>query len=91
MQPKNWGHKNLMKLNLAKKIVCEVEHYPYPMQAPFILVKKSQKQKDQWRAYVTDKLHETWIEQTNEQGEIFTDKYLHPQCEFIRVVKPDWN
>ena len=29
---------------------------------------------------------ERWIEQTNEHGEIFVDKYLHPQCEFIRVV-----
>lgn len=55
-------------------------------------VEKSQKQKEQWRSYVTDKLdNETWIEQTNELGEIFTDKYLHPQCEFIRVVKTDRN
>ena len=49
--------------------------------------KKSQKQKDQWRSYISAKLDvETWIEQTNEQGEIFVDKYLHPECEFIRVV-----
>jgi len=40
---------------------------------------------------VSDKLDETWIEQTNEQGEIFIDKYLHRECEFIRVVTPDWN
>ena len=54
--------------------------------------KKSQKQKDQWRSYISAKLDkETWIEQANEQGEIFVDKYLHPQCEFIGVVKPDWN
>ena len=33
---------------------------------------------------------ETWVEQVNEQGEIFVDKYLHPQCEFIRVVNPNW-
>ena len=25
-----------------------------------------------------------WIEQTNELGEIFTDAYLHPECEYIR-------
>ena len=25
-----------------------------------------------------------WIEQANEQGEIFTDAYLHPECEYIR-------
>ena len=49
--------------------------------------KKSQKQKDQWRSYISAKLDkETWIEQSNEEGEIFVDKYLHPQCEFIRVV-----
>ena len=28
----------------------------------------------------------TWVEQVNEHGEIFVDKYLHPECEFIRVV-----
>jgi len=55
-----------MKLNLARKIVCEVEHYSYPMSAPFVL-----------------------IEQVNEQGNIFTDKHLHPQCEYIRIVKKD--
>ena len=32
---------------------------------------------------------ETWVEQVNEQGEIFVDKYLHPECEFIRVVLKD--
>ena len=53
--------------------------------------KLSQKQRDQWRSYVSDKLDETWFEQTNEQGEIFIDKYLHRECEFIRVVTPDWN
>ena len=58
---------------------------------PLKSVEKSQKQKDQWRAYVADKLNETWIEQVNEQGDIFKDKYLHQECEFIRVVKPDWN
>lgn len=49
--------------------------------------KKSQKQKDQWRSYISAKLDkETWIEQTNESGEIFVDRYLRPECEFIRVV-----
>ena len=54
----------------------------------------SQKQRDQWRGYVFDKLNEDWkategeagfqwIEQANEAGDIFLDKYLHPQCEFI--------
>ena len=89
MQPKTWGHKNLMKLNLARKIVCEVERYSYPMQAPFVLVKKSQKQKDQYRSYVAQKLDETLIEQANEQGEIFIDSYLHPQCEYIKNIKID--
>ena len=78
-----------MKLNLARKIVCEVEHYPYPMSAPFVLVDKSQKQKDQYRSYVIDKLDETWIEQVNEEGDIFNDLHLHPQCEYIGIVKKD--
>ena len=54
----------------------------------------SQKQKEQWRGYVFDKHNEEWkateeeadfmwIEQANESGYIFLDKYLHPQCEFI--------
>ena len=50
---------------------------------------KSQKQKEQYRSYVTRKLDETLIEQSNEEGEIFTDKYLHPQCTFIRVIKKE--
>ena len=25
-----------------------------------------------------------WIEQANEEGDIFTDTYLHPECEYIR-------
>ena len=29
------------------------------------------------------------IEQANEQGEIFVDKYLHPECEYIRNIKKD--
>ena len=33
-----------------------------------------------------DRWKETWIEQTNEQGEIFVDRYLRPECEFIRIV-----
>ena len=67
-----------MEIKLAKKIPCDEEGM-------------SQKQKDQWRAYVADKLDEIWIEQANEQGDIFRDKYLHRECEFIRVVKPNWN
>tara|TARA_Y100000310_G_C20237989_1_gene603258 strand:+ start:166 stop:402 length:237 start_codon:yes stop_codon:yes gene_type:complete len=54
----------------------------------------SQKQKDQWRGYVSDKLNEDWkateeeagfqwIEQVDEVGKIFLDKYLRPQCEYI--------
>ena len=54
----------------------------------------SQKQKDQWRGYVFDKHKEgwevseeetnfMWIEQVDEVGRIFLDKYLRPQCEFI--------
>ena len=49
----------------------------------------SQKQKEQYRSYVSQKISETLVEQTNEQGDIFTDKYLHPQCEFIRIIKKD--
>ena len=49
----------------------------------------SQKQKEQYRSYVSHKISETLVEQTNEQGDIFTDKYLHPQCEFIRIIKKD--
>jgi hypothetical protein len=72
-----------MKIGVAKKIACEVERYP--MEAPFVL------QKDQYRSYVMQKLGETLVEQVDEDGNIFIDKYLHPQCEFIGVVKPDWN
>jgi len=49
----------------------------------------SQRQKEQYRSYVSQKLDEALVEQTNEQGVIFTDKYLHPQCEFIRIIKKD--
>jgi len=70
-----------MKIGIAKKIACEVERYP--MQAPFVL------QKDQYRSYIMQKLDETLVEQVDEDGNIFIDKYLHPQCEFIGVVKPD--
>ena len=49
----------------------------------------SQKQQEQYRSYVTQKLDESWIEQANEQGEIFVDKYLHPQCEYIRNIRKD--
>ena len=49
----------------------------------------SLKQREQYRSYVAEKLDETWIEQANEQGDIFTDKYLHPQCEYIKIIKKD--
>jgi hypothetical protein len=66
---------------IGRKYNCEEEWWH--MEDP----KKSQKQKDQWKSYISAKLDkETWIEQANEQGEIFVDRYLHPQCEFIRVV-----
>ena len=68
-------------IQIGRKYNCEEEWWR--MEDP----KKSQKQKDQWRSYVNTKLNrETWLEQANEQGEIFVDKYIHPQCEFIRVV-----
>lgn len=53
------------------------------------LERMSKKQQEQYRSYVAQKLDETLVEQTNEQGEIFTDKYLHSQCEFIRIIKKD--
>ena len=49
----------------------------------------SQKQKEQYRSYVLQKLDETLVEQANQQGAIFTAKYLHPQCEFIRIIKQE--
>ena len=71
----------MRSIPIGRKYNCEEEWWR--MEDP----KKSQKQKDQWRSYISAKLDvETWIEQTNEQGEIFVDKYLHPECEFIRVV-----
>ena len=71
----------MKSIQIGRKYNCEEEWWR--MEDP----KKSQKQKDQWRSYVNTKLNrETWLEQANEQGEIFVDKYLHPQCEFIRVV-----
>ena len=53
------------------------------------LERMSQKQRQQYRSYVSKKLDEALVEQTNEQGDIFTDKYLHPQCEFIRIIKQE--
>ena len=53
------------------------------------LERMSQKQQEQYRSYVLQKLDETLVEQANEQGDIFTDKYLHPQCEFIRIIKQE--
>ena len=68
---------------IGRKYNCEEEWWHMEED------RMSQKQREQYRSYVTRKLDETLIEQTNEQGEIFTDKYLHPQCEFIRVIKKD--
>jgi len=30
---------------------------------------------------------EPWIEQANEQGKIFFDSYLHPECKYIHHWK----
>ena len=49
----------------------------------------SQKQQEQYRSYVAQKLDETLVEQVDETGKIFVDKRLHPQCEFIKIVKKD--
>jgi len=29
------------------------------------------------------------VEQVNEQGHIFKDKYLRSQCEYIKIIKKD--
>ena len=49
----------------------------------------SQKQKEQYRSYVLNKLDETLVEQVDENGKIFLDKKLQPQCKLIRVTKLD--
>ena len=51
--------------------------------------RQSQKQKEQYRSYVAQKLDETLVEQVDEQGKILVDQELHPQCEFIKIVKKD--
>ena len=84
-----WNHvvmeQAMRSFPIGRKYNCEEEWWHMSES------KLSQKQKDQWRSYVSTKLdEETWIELTNEDGEIFVDKYLHPQCEFIRVVNPNW-
>ena len=74
----------MISIPIGRKYNCEEEWWH------MIDPKKSQKQRDQWRSYVNTKLDkETWVEQVNEQGEIFVEKYLHPQCEFIRVILKD--
>ena len=83
-----WNHvvreQGMKSLTIGRKYNCEEELWY--MGEPFM----SQKQKEQWRSYVAAKLEEeTWVEQANEDGEIFIDKYLNPQCEFIRVVNKD--
>ena len=49
----------------------------------------SLKQKEQYRSYVLNKLDETLVEQVDENGKIFLDKKLQPQCKLIRVTKLD--
>ena len=83
-----WNHvvteQAMRSFPIGRKYNCEEEWWHMSES------NMSQKQKDQWRSYVSAKLDkETWIEQANEHGEIFMDKYLHPQCEFIRVVIKD--
>ena len=83
-----WNHvvmeQAMRSFPIGKKYNCEEEWWH------MVKSNKSQKQMEQWRSYVSTKLDkETWIEQANEDGEIFVDKYLHPQCEFIRVVIKD--
>ncbi len=68
---------------IGRKYNCEEEWWHMEED------RMSQKQREQYRSYVTRKLDETWIEQANEQGEIFNDKYLHPQCKFIRIIKKE--
>ena len=80
-----WNHvvmeQVMRSLPIGKKYSCEEEWWNMSES------NMSQKQKDQWRSYISAKLDmESCIEQSNEHGEIFVDKYLHPQCEFIRVV-----
>ena len=65
-----------MEIKLAKKVPCEDERL-------------SQKQKDQYRSYVAERLMETLVEQVDEKGRIFVDMKLHPQCEFINIIKKD--
>jgi hypothetical protein len=74
----------MKSLGIGKKYNCEEEWWHMED------TNKSQKQKEQWKSYVSAKLAKgAWIEQTNEKGEIFMDKFLHPQCEFIRIIKQD--
>ena len=74
----------MRSLPIGRKYSCEEEWWNMSES------NMSQKQRDQWRSYISTKLDkETWIEQANNDGEIFVDKYLHPECEFIRVVLKD--
>ena len=83
-----WNHvvreQGMRSLPIGRKYSCEEEWWNMSES------NMSQKQRDQWRSYISTKLDkETWIEQANNDGEIFVDKYLHPECEFIRVVLKD--
>ena len=65
---------------IGRKYNCEEEWWHMEEQ-------EAKKGKEQYRSYVLDKLNEIVIEQSNDQGEIFTDKYLHPHCKLIKVTK----
>tara|TARA_Y100001951_G_C11101105_1_gene162099 strand:+ start:246 stop:482 length:237 start_codon:yes stop_codon:yes gene_type:complete len=49
----------------------------------------SQKQKEQYRSYIKQKIDETLVEQVDMEGRIFRDKKLQPRCKFIKTVKLD--
>ena len=83
-----WNHvvtgQAMRSFPIGRKYNCEEEWWHMED------TKKSQKQKDQWQSYISAKPDkESLVEQANEDGEIFVDKYLHPECEFIRVVLKD--
>ena len=72
---------------IGKKYSCEEEWWHSPNVCDI------REELDTWKErqkMVFGEQKETWIEQANEDGEIFVDKYLHPQCEYIRVVNPNW-
>ena len=72
--------QDMKSFPIGRKYNCEEEWWHMEEQ-------EAKKGKEQYRSYVSKKLDETLIEQANDQGEIFTDKYLHPHCKLIRVTK----